>query len=486
MKKEDQNWFLTEPRKFPGLAPEFRPAVLANRRFRAEVARSGQGEPLTIAVEADNGTISSYKTAVFAKNNPRFESGLTYVERIVKFLLWQRGGWRVVIGGPAEIGKYIGEIYSKKGKRAFDADLMAEVYSRPFTVETTTADKIPPDKQNARPLGRHLEGCRIGFDLGASDRKVAAIKDGQAVFSEEVVWDPKGHSDPQYHFDEIMAALKKAAGHLPRVDAIGGSAAGIYINNSVRIASLFRGVPRDLFEKKIRNLFGDIQKAWNNIPLEVINDGEVTALAGSMSLGVNSILGIAMGSSLAAGYVDREGNVIGWLDELAFAPVDYNPEAPVDEWSGDYGCGAMYFSQVAVNRLAARAGIKLDEKKTLAERLKDVQQLVNNGDKKAGKIFETIGVCFGYTVAHYADFYDLSHILVLGRVTSGKGGDILIKTAEDTLRSEFPDLASKVRLVVPDEASRRVGQAIAAASLPRVASGLPRVASGLPLGSAKK
>jgi len=467
MKNKDQNWFLVKPRKVPVLDPDFRPAVLANQRFREEPLRSGKSEPLTIAVEADNGLVSSYKTSVFAKSDPRFDSNLKYVERIVKFLLWQRGGWRVVIGGPQEIGQYIKEIYSPKGKRAFDAGLMAEVYSHPFTVETTTADKIPADRQNAKPLGRHLEGCRIGFDLGASDRKVAAVKDGQAVFSEEVVWDPKGHSDPQYHFDEIMAALKKAAGYLPRVDAIGGSAAGIYVNNSVRIASLFRGVPKDLFEKKIRGLFYDIKKAWNNIPFEVINDGEVTALAGSMSLGVNRILGIAMGSSLAAGYVDREGKVVGWLDELAFAPVDYNPEASVDEWSGDYGCGAMYFSQVAVNRLAVKAGIKLDEKRTLAERLKDVQKLANDGDKRAEKIFETIGVCFGYTVAHYADFYDLESILILGRVTSGKGGDILIKTAEETLKSEFPSLAGRVRLVVPDEASRRVGQAIAAASLPR-------------------
>jgi len=464
----DQNWFLKKPRKIPCLDSDFCPPVLANKCFREEALRSGQSEPLAIAVEADNGVISSYKTVVFSKNDKRFDSNLGYVERLVKFLLWQRGGWRVVIGGPKEIGKYIKEIYSAAGKRAFDANLMAEVYSKPFTVETATADKMPADRQNAKPLGRHLEGCRIGFDLGASDRKVAAVKDGQAVFSEEVVWDPKGHSDPQYHFDEIMAALKKAAAHLPRVDAIGGSSAGIYVNNSVRIASLFRGVPKDLFEKKIRGLFGDIQKAWKNIPFEVINDGEVTALAGSMSLGANSILGIAMGSSLAAGYVDKEGNVVGWLDELAFAPVDYNPGAPADEWSGDYGCGAMYFSQVAVNRLAVKAGIKLDEKRTLAERLKDVQKLMNAGDERAHAIFETIGVYFGYTVAHYADFYDLKNMLVLGRVTSGKGGDVIIKTAEETLKSEFPDVARNVRIVVPDEASRRVGQAIAAASLPQV------------------
>jgi len=466
MENKESNWFNVKPRIVPCLDPDFRPPCLANRRFLEEASK--KGEPLHIAVEAENGLISSYKTSILNEGDPRSESNLAYIERIVKFLLWQRGGWRVVLGGAPRVAEYIKGLYAPKGRREFDANLMTEVYSKPFTVENTAIDRIPPDKQNAKPLGRHLDGCRIGFDLGASDRKVAAVIDGKPVFSEEVIWDPKGNSDPQYHFDEIMSALKKAAQHMPRVDAIGGSSAGIYINNNVRIASLFRGVPKDLFEKKVRGIFHDIKKAWKNIPLEVINDGEVTALAGSMSLGVNRILGIAMGSSLAAGYVDREGNVVGWLDELAFAPVDYNPNAPVDEWSGDYGCGAMYFSQVAVNRLAVKAGIRLDEKRTLAERLKDVQELMKKGDERAAKIFETIGVYFGYTIAHYADFYDLGHLLVLGRVTSGNGGDIIVKRAAEVLKSEFPELASKVKLAVPDEASRRVGQAIAAASLPLV------------------
>jgi len=459
-------WFLTPPRIIPPLDPDFRPAVAAHRAFQAEVAKSGQGVPLVIAVEADNGAISSYQTNVFSEKNKRFASNFPYVERIVKFLLWQRGGWRVVVGGPKAIGQHIQKIYAPTGARAFDVDLMNTVYDRPFGVEITTSKGVPSDNSTAKQLGRHLEGCRIGFDLGASDRKVAAVIDGQAVFSEEVIWDPKGQADPQYHFDEINAALKKAAAYLPRVDAIGGSAAGIYINNSVRVASLFRGVPKHLFEQRIRGLFQELRKAWANIPFEVINDGEVTALAGSMSLDVNRVLGIAMGSSLAGGYVDKDGNLPGWLDELAFAPVDYNPTAPVDEWSGDTGCGSQYFSQVAVNRLAGKAGIPLHAEKTLAERLKDVQALMDHGDPRARAIFETTGVYFGYTVAHYADFYDMAHLLMLGRVTSGLGGDVVLSTANRVLQQEFPEVAARVHLAVPDEASRRVGQAIAAASLP--------------------
>src|SRR5947199_221054 len=143
----------------------------------------------------------------------------------------------------------------------------------------------------ALALGRHLEGCRIGFDLGASDRKCAAVIDGKVVFSDEVPWNPSAQADPQYHFDGIDDSLRRAATHLPRVDAIGGSAAGVYVDNEVRIGSLYRTVPRDQFDTRIRRLFFDLQAAWNGVPFEVVNDGEVTALAGSMALGDNAVLG---------------------------------------------------------------------------------------------------------------------------------------------------------------------------------------------------
>jgi predicted NBD/HSP70 family sugar kinase len=143
-----------------------------------------------------------------------------------------------------------------------------------------------------------------------------------------------------------------------------------------------------------------------------------------------------------------------------------DPQAPVDEWSGDRGVGANYFSQQAVFRLAPVAGITLDPKLGPAEKLKSVQELLHRGDERARLIFETIGCYVGYGVAHYADFYELRHVLILGRVTSGEGGTIIMKRAREVLRTEFPQLAAKVALHLPDESTRRVGQAVAAASLP--------------------
>ena len=315
-------------------------------------------------------------------------------------------------------------------------------------------------------MGRHLEGCRIGFDLGGSDRKAAALIDGKVVFTEEIAWDPYFQKDPAYHIDGVHDSLKRAAAHLPRVDAIGGSAAGVYVNNEVRVGSLFRGVPADLFQQHIRRMFFTLQERWGGVPFEVVNDGEVTALAGSMAMNDNAVLGVSMGTSQAGGYVTPAGNITSWLNELAFAPVDYRPDAPLDEWSGDRGCGAQYFSQQGVARLAASAGFTFEPGVPLPERLLAVQAAMKSGDKRARAIYESIGTCFGYAIAHYADFYEVRNLLVLGRVMSGEGGEIILERANAVLRSEFPALAETVRLRTPDEKSKRHGQATAAASLP--------------------
>jgi predicted NBD/HSP70 family sugar kinase len=315
-------------------------------------------------------------------------------------------------------------------------------------------------------MGRNLDGCRIGFDLGGSDRKASALIDGEVVFSEEIAWDPYFQKDPTYHIEGVHDSLKRAAAHLPRVDAIGGSAAGVYVNNEVRAASLFRGVSSSDFEHHIRRMFFTLQERWGGVPFEVVNDGEVTALAGAMSMNDNAVLGVSMGTSQAGGYVTPAGNITPWLNELAFAPIDYRPDAPRDEWSGDIGCGVQYFSQQGVGRLAARAGFDFPATLPLPEQLIAVQTAMKAGDTRARAIYESIGVCFGYAIAHYADFYEVRNLLVLGRVTSGEGGEIILERAGAVLRAEFPELAATIQLRAPDEKNKRHGQATAAASLP--------------------
>jgi predicted NBD/HSP70 family sugar kinase len=458
---------LVAPRVTPVLDPAFRPAVLANRAFRA-LAQATQGAiTVRLGLEQTDGTTSHFTTPILPDTHPHAAGNFIYLERIAKFLLWSRGGFRLHFDGPAPLAAKLAAHYRETPTGKFDSNLVGErMFDHP--IEVVRTNNLPAERRSAASLGRHLDGCRIGFDLGGSDRKVAAVIDGKVVFSEETVWDPYFQPDPQYHYEGIMDSLKKAAAHLPRVDAIGGSAAGVYVNNRVKVASLFRGVPPEVFNKRVRDLFLEIRKAWNNIPLEVVNDGEVTALAGSMSLAKNRILGISLGTSTAGGYVNAEGNITSWINELAFVPVDFNSGAATDEWSGDYGCDVQYFSQQCVGRLLAPAGIEVDDKLPLPEKLKQVQKLMDKGDYRARKIYETIGTYLGYAIAHFTDFYDLENVLILVRVTSGPGGDIIIAGAKEVLKVEFPELTSKIAFHIPDEKDKRHGQAVAAASLPQL------------------
>ncbi len=450
----------------PPLDPSFRPASLVHRAIRREAARAGE-TPLRLALERRDGSISTFGTVALPASSPMAPLNLAYAERIVKFLLWQRGGWRLTVGGPDGVAEHLRRVYAPGGARAFDYDFMSRVYEHPFTVLSAAPDDVPATRESTSPLGRHLDGCRVGFDLGASDRKASAVIDGEPVYSEEVPWDPRNNPDPEYHYQGIVDSITRARAHLPRLDAVGGSAAGVYIGNRVRVASLFRGVPQEVFDERVADMFLRIGRELGT-PLEVVNDGEVTALAGSMSLDDNPVLGVAMGSSEAAGYVTPEGNITGWLNELAFAPVDYRSGAPIDEWSGDVGCGVQYFSQQGAIRVALAAGMMFEPGSDLPTRLEILQERMAAGDGLARQVYETIGACLGYAVAHYAEFYTLKHVLVLGRVTTGEGGEVLLDWARRALRADFPELAERISLVLPDEKSRRVGQSVAAASLPEL------------------
>ena len=447
-------------KNLPELDKSFIPLHLFNKAYL-----EGAKKPLGIAVERADGEMASVHTFMYGTEEMR-EADRYYVRRLVKTLLWMKGGFRVYVTD-RELYEYLNECFSKNGNQAFDWDYFANIYERPFEIVLT--DTVPEAKDSPKKAGGHLEGCRIGFDAGGSDRKVSAVIDGETVYSEEVVWYPKLNSDPNYHYDGIVSALKSAAEHMPRVDAVGVSSAGVYINNRTMNASLFLKVPKDKFEAKVKDIYiRAITDTFGDIPYNVFNDGDVTALAGAMSLEDSNVLGISMGTSEAGGFVDANGCITGWLNELAFVPVDANPDAMQDEWSLDIGCGVKYFSQDGVIKLAPAAGIELHDALSPAEKLKVVQGLMEKGDDRAAAIYRSIGVYLAHTLALYHDLYGFRHVLLLGRVMSGKGGDLIMAECERVLRDEYSELSEKIHLALPDEKFRRIGQSAAAASIPEI------------------
>lgn len=445
--------------------PPLDPGFLPLNRFYENFLKNAK-EPFDIAVERSGGQMAVYKTFIHGTAD-LFEADVYYVERLVKTLLWMKGGFKVLLAGNEKVCDAIAKLYSDGGQQDFDFHYMSDVFEAPFQV--ARVNQIPDAKDSPKRIGGHLDGCRIGFDAGGSDRKVSAVIDGESVYSEEVVWHPKTNSDPDYHYDGIVSALKSAAAHLPRVDAVGVSSAGVYINNRTMNASLFLKVPKNLFNAKVKDIYiRAITDTFGDVPYAVINDGDVSALAGTMSLNDNNVLGIAMGTSEAVGYVDCNGCITGWLNELAFVPVDAAPDAMRDEWSGDIGCGVKYFSQDSVIKLAPRAGIELDEALSPAEKLKVVQKLMENDDPRAAKVYETIGVYLAHALALYHHLYQFKHVLLLGRVMSGKGGDLILSRCKEVLSDEYPDVNKAISPSLPDEKFRRVGQSAAAASLPEV------------------
>ena len=426
----------------------------------------GAEKPLAIAVERTGGHVSVRHTKIHGTPEMA-EADYRYVERIVKFLLWSIGGFKVYICGCSELAQKLQAAYKIGGEREFDFTFVDQLFEKTLEIVDLPLEECPAANEQPEPMGGYMDGCRIGFDAGGSDRKVSAVIDGECVYSEEVVWFPKLNEDPDYHYEHILAAFQTAASKMPRVDAIGVSSAGDYIDNEPRVASLFIKVPRNNWDK-VKTIYTRAAAAIGDVPLVVANDGDVSALAGAMGLGKGKLMGLAMGTSEAVGYVDADKNVLGWINELAFAPVDLNPDAMQDEWSTDFGVGCKYFSQDAVIKLAPAAGIELDESLSLAEKLKAVQKLMEADDPRAQKIFESIGVYFGYTVVLYSQFYDLDYIMLMGRVMSGKGGDTILRVTNEILAEEYPELAAKCCVTLPDEKMRRVGQAVAAASLPEL------------------
>ena len=443
----------------PKLDPDFIPFGIWREAYL-----KGASKPISIALERDQGQISVHHTHIHGTEKMA-EADYRYVERYVKFLLWSTGGFRITICGCPELTARLQKAYCPGGEREFDSTFFFQLYERELQIIDAAPEQFPAANESPRPIGGHLEGCRIGFDAGGSDRKVSAVIDGECVYSEEVVWFPKLHEDPSYQYNEILSAFRTAASKMPRVDGIGISSAGVFIGNAPMVSSLFIKVPRSRWEE-VKTVYDRAGAAIGDVPVVVANDGDVSALAGAMGLGKGKLMGLAMGTSEAVGYVDQDQNVLGWINELAFAPVDLNTGAMQDEWSTDYGVGCKYFSQDAVIKLAPAAGIELPEELPPAEKLKLIQELMQQNNPRATAIFETIGAYLAYTVVLYSQFYDLEYLMLLGRVMSGKGGETILQVCCDILADEYPELAAKCCVTLPDEKMRRVGQSVAAASLP--------------------
>lgn len=422
--------------------------------------------PVRIALERNDGYISLFDTRNHVGEGSR-DLNLYIMTALLRILLESRGGYRVYIAGNEELAEDLRATFAWKGLREFDVYRMELIYEHPFEVVSLPYAACPQGRIESREVGKHLDGCRIGFDAGGTDRKVSAVIDGEPVYSEEVIWHPKEEKDPTYHYEEILSAFRTAASKMPRVDAIGVSSAGVYIHNRAVRASLFGKIPTP-YPDEVKNIYLRAGQAIGNVPIEVLNDGDVTALAGLMSIGEGALLGIAMGTSQAGGYVDRQGHITGWLNELAFLPVDMNENAAREAASGDIGIGSQCFSQDAVIRLAAVAGIDIPKDMPLGEKLKIVQTLMEQGDERAKAVFTSIGCYLGHTLPLYTRFYDLKHVLLLGRVMSGRGGDEILQTCLNVLQQAYPEVYGLLHIFLPDENFRRIGQSVAAASLPQI------------------
>jgi predicted NBD/HSP70 family sugar kinase len=445
--------------------PQFIPMSLKNKTWNELLKNKRDKIEIHLGIMDNFENFNALHRFIFPEESKYLFDNSLFVEKLIKSMLWIYGGIKVYLDIPTRIFKEMSSLFSIKGKYAFDINFMKKVYEMEFELIHIKVTDFPKIKSQKKIVESNLRGNIIGFDAGGSDRKVSAIKNGNVIFSDETIWHPKLNSNPQYHYDGILDSMRKASHYLETIDGIGVSSAGIYQNNEVKVASLFMSVPETEFEPMVKNIYKNIAKELN-APIEVANDGDVTALSGALTYNKYPILGIAMGTSQAAGYIDSDKAIRGWLNELAFVPLDYHPNQDVDPWSKDIGTGVNYLSQDAVIRLAKIIGIEIDEKLSPAEKLSYMQEKLQQNDLKAKTVFENIGVYLGFAIAYYLDFYDFHDVLILGRVTSKKAGDIIKEQADAILKEYFNN--EQITIHLPDEKLRRVGQSIASASLIKI------------------
>merc|ERR1712241_1183571 len=399
------------------------------------------------------------------------------------------GAHELLLCGPAKLCETLRQAYSVGGAYEFEVTSMPNVCgtpSKPFEVKIlASASELQSNKDSPQVCGKDASGCRLAFDLGKSDIKTVAVQDNKVLSSKETEWDVT-NPDPEYHFAAIMDAMKNTAAKLPKIEAIGGSATGtVSADNEATWCDIFPNVPPDVYKAKVVDIFKRLAKEMaGDVPLKVINDGEVTALAAVQKIEAGNVMGISMGSSEGAGYANADGNLMGWINELCHVRLDLNPNAPVDPWTkgAHTGISHMYLGQRGATKLAACGGVEGPDEymypnpamctikhENHAQCLKLIQKAMTEPAKEAqcSLIYETVGVYLGYALAQYCEFYQIDHLMILGRVSKGKGGDLMLETAKKVLEVEFPEYAG-IQFHTADDHFKAVGQCIAAAALPEI------------------
>jgi predicted NBD/HSP70 family sugar kinase len=477
---------IVTPKVKAPLDPGFAPVVLAKREYRKAAADCK--DTLNFALPRADGCARG-ELKVFPTDDPRYQASVILAGVMIQETIWRCGASALQLAGPEGICNTVKTAFSKGGSYEFEADVMPKANGTPekvFEVKiVASAGDLPAAKDTPQTCGKDANGCRLAFDLGKSDIKTVAIKDGEVLDSAETEWDVT-NPDPQYHFDAIVAAMKKTIANAEakgfgKIQAVGGSATGtVGAGNEATWCDIFPNVPPDVYKEKVVDIFKRIAKeVAGDVPLKVINDGEVTALAAVQKIKKGNVMGISMGSSEGGGYANADGNLMGWINELCYIKLDMNPQAPTDPWTkgAHRGMSHMYLGQRGATKNAFKicevpenykyphADMCTIKHEDHAQCLKLVQKAMVDNPEKASDLYKTCGVYLGYGLAQYCEHYKIDHVMILGRVSKGAGGDLMLKIASEVLETEFPDLP-KITFHTADDHFKAVGQCIAAAALP--------------------
>merc|ERR1712086_880239 len=486
---------LSRPKVVAPLDPNFSPVILTKRQYLAAVKAAKCEDKLQWALLRSDGC-GRYSLPVFAADSWDAPASTYMAGVLIQEMIWQRSAHTLLLSGPAAMCEELVAAFSVDGQYSFEVSSMPNVCgtpAEPFTVRVVDAAEMPEDVDTPQVCGKDADGCRLAFDLGKSDIKTVAVQDNKVLSSKETEWDVT-NPDPQYHYDAIIAAMKETAAVLPRIDAIGGSATGTVSGaNEATWCDIFPNVPADVYKAKVVDIFIRMAKeVAGDVPLKVINDGEVTALAAVQKIKKGNVMGISMGSSEGGGYADKDGNLNGWINEMCYIKLDMNPEAPTDPWTKGYhrGISHLYLGQRGATKLAAKAGVVLPDNYVFphpdmctikhedhAQCLKAIQKAMADPaqEPQVRKLYETVGVYLGYGLAQYSEFYKIDHVMILGRVSKGSGGDLMLEVAKNVLQKEFPEYAN-IQFHTADDHFKAVGQCIAAAALPTITNKRQKVA----------